>query len=109
MVRRSRADRRDEGASRGAGLASASEHVAAQPSAGDEQFLRSLMETSLYSIGAYFSDRHPELVDEVIAESDEIERMGLSEYARREGLPVEQCFETLLTGLALRYYNAVAG
>lgn len=109
MVRRSRADRRDEGASRGAGLASASEDVAARPSAGDEQFLRSLMETSLYSIGAYFSDRHPELVDEVIAESDEIERVGLSEYARREGLSVEQCFETLLTGLALRYYNAVAG
>lgn len=74
----------------------------------DQQFLQALMETSLYSIGAYFSDRHPELVDQVIAESEEIERIGLGEYARREGLPVEQCFETLLTGLALRYYNAVA-
>ena len=34
-----------------------------------EEFLESLMDTSLYSMGAYFTDEHPELVDEVIAQS----------------------------------------
>ena len=40
-------------------------------------FLESLMDTELYSIGAYFCDEHPDLVDEVIALSQEIERRGL--------------------------------
>jgi len=66
------------------------------------------MDTSLYSMGAYFSDEHPDLVDEVIAQSEAIERAGLRAYAGEQDLPVEVCFETLLTGLALRYYNAVA-
>lgn len=73
-----------------------------------ESFLESLMETSLYSMGAYFSDQHPDLVDEVIGQSEAIERSGLRAYAEEQDLPVEVCFETLLTGLALRYYNAVA-
>jgi hypothetical protein len=73
-----------------------------------DSFLESLMETSLYSMGAYFSDQHPDLVDEVIAQSEAIERAGLRSYADDHDLPVEVCFETLLTGLALRYYNAVA-
>ena len=72
------------------------------------EFLESLMETSLYSMGAYFSDRHPDLVDEVIAQSEEIERAGLRGYAEQNALSPEECFETLLTGLAVRYYNAVA-
>ena len=66
------------------------------------------MDTSLYSMGAYFSDRHPDLVDEVIGQADEIERRGLRGYADDNGLAVEECFETLLTGLAVRYYKAVA-
>ena len=70
-------------------------------------FLESLMETSLYSMGAYFSDRHPDLVDEVIAQSEAIEDQGLRGYAREAGISVEECFETLLTGLAVRYYKAV--
>ena len=41
-------------------------------------FLESLMETELYSIGAYFSDEHPELVDEVVERSEAIERDGLA-------------------------------
>ena len=41
------------------------------------------MDTSLYSMGAYFSDEHPDLVDEVIAESEAIERAGLRAYADR--------------------------
>ena len=71
-------------------------------------FLESLMDTSLYSMGAYFSDQHPDLVDEVIAQSEAIEDAGLREYAEESGMPIEACFETLLTGLAVRYYKAVA-
>jgi hypothetical protein len=75
---------------------------------GTDSFLETLMDTSLYSMGAYFSDEHPDLVDEVIAESEAIERAGLRAYAERNDMTIEACFETLLTGLAVRYYNAVA-
>jgi hypothetical protein len=78
------------------------------PRAEGEQFLESLMDTSLYSMGAYFSDQHPDLVDEVIAQSEAIEKSGLQAYAAEHGMSLESCFETLLTGLAVRYYNAVA-
>lgn len=67
------------------------------------------MDTDLYTMGAYFSDEHPELVDEVITRSAEIEERGISSYAAAEGASVEETFETLLTGLAVRYYKAVAG
>ena len=67
------------------------------------------MDTSLYSMGAYFSDQHPELVDDVIGESDAIAVAGLVAYAEQHDMTLESCFETLLTGLAVRYYNAVAG
>ena len=79
-----------------------------QTVARSEAFLESLMDTSLYSMGAYFSDEHPDLVDEVIAESEAIERAGIRAYAEQHELSAEACFETLLTGLAVRYYNAVA-
>jgi hypothetical protein len=84
--------------------------MAAKPSrsSGSDPFLESLMDTSLYSMGAYFSDEHPDLVDDVIAESEAIERAGLRTYADEHDMTVEACFETLLTGLAVRYYNAVA-
>jgi hypothetical protein len=84
--------------------------VAAKRSRGsdDDPFLESLMDTSLYSMGAYFCDQHPELVDEVIAEAAAIEAAGLRSYADEHDMSVESCFETLLTGLAVRYYNAVA-
>ena len=72
-------------------------------------FLESLMDTSLYSMGAYFSDQHPELVDEVIAQAEGIEERGLRRYADDAGMSVEEAYETLMTGLAVRYYNAVAG
>src|SRR3712207_3140855 len=80
-----------------------------EPKAVDGDFLESLMDTSLYSMGAYFSDEHPDLVDEVIAQSESIEEAVLERYAEENDLSVEACFETLLTGLAVRYYNAVAG
>jgi hypothetical protein len=82
---------------------------AASSPSGRGEFLDSLMDTELYSIGAYFCDEHPELVDEVLARSEEIERGGLEAFARDGGAGLEETFETLLTGLAVRYYKAVAG
>ena len=73
-----------------------------------DPFLESLMDTNLYSMGAYFSDRHPELIDEVIDQSVAIEERGLAPYAEDNDLTLEECFQTLLTGLAVRYYKAVA-
>ena len=73
-----------------------------------EAFLESLMETSLYSMGAYFSDQHPDLVEEVIAQAEAIEHSGIRGYSEEHDITLEACFETLLTGLAVRYYNAVA-
>jgi hypothetical protein len=79
------------------------------PGGSGDAFLASLMDTDLYSMGAYFCDRHPDLVDDVIAESEDIEGRGIVRYAGEEGVTVEQCFQTLLTGLAVRYFKAVAG
>jgi hypothetical protein len=73
-----------------------------------DSFLESLMDTNLYSMGAYFSDRHPDLVDDVIEQSEAIEDRGLAAYAEDNELSLEECFQTLLTGLAVRYYKAVA-
>lgn len=67
------------------------------------------METDLYSMGAFFCDRHPELVEEVVARSEAIEDRGLERWAREAEAPVEEAFRTLLTGLAVRYYKALAG
>ena len=84
--------------------------MAAKPTraTGSDSFLESLMDTSLYSMGAYFSDQHPDLVEEVVAQSEQIEAAGLRTYADEHDLSLEACFETLLTGIAVRYYNAVA-
>jgi len=76
---------------------------------GRSEFIDSLMDTELYSIGAYFSDEHPELVDEVVSKSAEIEARGLEAYASETDADLAETFETLLTGLAVRYYKAVAG
>ena len=84
---------------------SSAEVSAAEPRA----FLESLMDTELYSIGAYFCDEHPDLVDELVARSDEIERRGLAAFACESDTAIEEAFETLLTGIAVRYYKAVAG
>jgi hypothetical protein len=40
----------------------------------DDPFLESLMDTSLYSMGAYFCDQHPDLVEEVIGQAEAIIR-----------------------------------
>ena len=75
----------------------------------DEAFLESVMGTSLYSLGASFQDEHPDLVEEVIAEADAIEAAGLAAWAAERGIGVESAFQTLVTGLALRYYRALTG
>ena len=72
-------------------------------------FLATLTDTSLYSIGAFFADRHPELMDDVVEQSVEIEEQGLEPWAQAEEITVEAAFQTLVTGLAVRYYRAVAG
>jgi hypothetical protein len=72
-------------------------------------FIESLMDTDLYSMGAFFCDQHPDLVDEVVRRSVLIEEGGLRDYADAEEVSVEETFRTLLTGLAVRYYKAVAG
>jgi len=82
---------------------------APQTEAGEGAFLASLMDTELYSIGAYFCDEHPDLVDELVTRSDEIESRGLRTFADDSGTAIEEAFETLLTGIAVRYYKAVAG
>ena len=77
--------------------------------AGAGDLLASLTDTGLYSIGAHFADRFPDLVDDVIAQSVDIEQTGLARYAADEGITLESGFQTLVTGLAVRYYKAVAG
>ena len=77
--------------------------------AGDDAFLESLTESSLYSIGASFCDRSPELVDDLLEQGAAIEAAGIAAWADAEGVSAETAFQTLVTGLAVRYYTAVAG
>src|SRR2546421_375686 len=63
-----------------------------------DEFLDSLMETSLYSMGAYFSDEHPELVDEVIVQSEAIEERGLRRYAADNEMSVEEAGRIRVVG-----------
>ena len=77
--------------------------------AAPDEFVASLMDTSLYSIGAFFHDSNPDLVDDVVAQAEAIERTGLEAYAATEDVDVESAFQTLVTGLAVRYYRALNG
>jgi hypothetical protein len=79
--------------------------------AGEDEgaFLEALTDSALYSIGAHFTDRTPDLVDDVLAQSEAIEEAGLATWAEREDVTVEVAFQTLVTGLAVRYFKAVAG
>ena len=56
------------------------------------------MDTNLYSIGAFFHDRHPDLVESVVDEAQAIERDGLEAYARAGELELET-FSRLLERL----------
>ncbi|HMU26607.1 MAG TPA: hypothetical protein PKA56_04430 [Solirubrobacterales bacterium] len=77
--------------------------------AASDPFIESLMDTDLYSMGAYFSDRNPELIDELIDRSVAIEERGLVRFSEEEDMELEQAFKTLITGLAVRYYKSVTG
>ncbi|MGZ5358517.1 MAG: hypothetical protein ACXWF9_05940 [Solirubrobacterales bacterium] len=79
------------------------------PEAAKGSFVESLMDTDLYSMGAFFCDQHPDLVEEVVGRSEVIEQRGLERWADESGTPVEDAFRTLLTGLAVRYDKALAG
>lgn len=79
------------------------------PEKDTDSFVESLMDTNLYSIGAYFHDSHPELVDDVVAEAEAIEHDGLEHYAAQAEMTLEAVVQTLVTGLAVRYYRAVNG
>lgn len=72
-------------------------------------FAEAAMDTSLYGVGAYFCDQHPDLVDDVLAESRTIENDGLKAYAEANELSFDEGLQTLLTGLAVRYYKAIVG
>lgn len=80
-----------------------------QPEATAGSFIESLMESDLYSMGAYFCDQHPDLIEEVVSRAESIETAGLERWADDNEVSVEEAFQTLLTGLAVRYYKAVAG
>ena len=84
------------------------EQGAGEGAVAGDPFVESLMDTSLYSMGAFFTDQHPDLIDEVIRQSVAIEEEGLRGYAEDNDLSIEECFQTLLTGLAVRYYKALA-
>jgi hypothetical protein len=77
--------------------------------AGSEGGLESFTDTALYALGAYFADRHPELMDDVVRQAQLVEDAGAERYADREGVTLESALQTLITGLAVRYYRAVAG
>ena len=87
----------------------ATEPQETSPASPADPFVESLMDTDLYSMGAFFCDQHPDLVDEVVARSSEIEERGLSAYAAATSIDIEEAFGMLLTGLSVRYYKAVAG
>lgn len=63
----------------------------------------------MYAVGAYFCDHYGELVDEVLADADAIERVGLRAWARAEGVSADDAYEALVTGLSIRFYTALAG
>jgi hypothetical protein len=71
--------------------------------------LEPFTDTALYALGAYFADRHPELMDDVVRQAQRIEDVGAERYAAQEGVTLENALQTLITGLAVRYYRAVAG
>lgn len=74
-----------------------------------ERELEPFTDTALYALGAYFADRHPELMDDVVGQATRIEETGVQSWADEQHVPLESTLQTLITGLAVRYYRAVAG
>jgi hypothetical protein len=76
---------------------------------GGDGELEPFTDTALYALGAYFADRHPDLMDDVVAQAQRIEETGVQRWAEKQGVTLESALQTLVTGLAVRYYRAVAG
>jgi hypothetical protein len=76
---------------------------------GGDSDLGAFTDTALYALGAYFADRHPELMDDVVRQAQHIEDTGVERYASKQDVTLESALQTLITGLAVRYYRAVAG
>ena len=76
---------------------------------GSDSFVESLMDTNLYSIGAFFNHRHPELVEVGGGRGrGDRARQGSRPTRTRGGARGSRpAFQTLVTGLAVRYYRAV--
>jgi hypothetical protein len=75
----------------------------------EDELVEPFTDSALYALGAYFADHHPDLMDDVVRQAQEIEDAGVHAYADAEGLELESTLQTLVTGLAVRYYKAVAG
>ena len=73
-----------------------------------EELIDSISDSQLYSIGAYFCDSHPDLIDDVLKQSVEIERDGLSRWAKSEKVDEAVALQTLITGLSVRFSTALA-
>ena len=71
--------------------------------------LEPFTDTALYALGAYFADRHPDLMEDVVRQAQRIEETGVQRWADKEDVTLESALQTLITGLAVRYYRAVAG
>ena len=71
--------------------------------------LEPFTDTALYALGAYFADRHPDLMDDVVRQAQRIEDAGVQRWADKHDVTLESALQTLITGLAVRYYRAVAG
>jgi hypothetical protein len=71
--------------------------------------LEPFTDTTLYALGAYFADRHPDLMDDVVRQAQRIEETGVQRWADKQDVTLESALQTLITGLAVRYYRAVAG
>ncbi len=76
---------------------------------GSDRELEPFTDTALYALGAYFADRHPDLMDDVVAQAQGIEEAGVQRWADKQRVTLESALQTLITGLAVRYYRAVAG
>ena len=48
-------------------------------------------------------------MDDVVRQAQRIEDTGVQRYADKQDVTLESALQTLITGLAVRYYRAVAG
>jgi len=71
--------------------------------------LEPFTDTALYALGAYFADRHPELMDDVVRQAQRIEETGVQQWAEKQDVTLESALQTLITGLAVRVLQGGRG